>query len=181
MSLAEMTEPTASVDTASVPTRRRHLGLRAALIMVAIVEALDGLSDFPTLFGDMSEIPGPGLGGFLIKAYIATHLPLALATLVFAAIGRVRYAIIALGAVVAMTWLNTMPSVVLHGLDFDSGFSALQTTAQIIAFPLMAACAIALAARNERLGLATALVGIPTLFNVFAVIAFAISVSLHGF
>jgi hypothetical protein len=181
MTMAEMTEPAAAADTANPPRRERHLGLRVLLIIVAIIETSDGLSNFPTLFGDMSQIPGPGIGGFLIKAHIATHLPLALAALVFAAIGRVRYAIIALGAVVAMTWLNYMPSVVLHGLEFDSGFSALQTTAQIIAFPLMAACAIALAARGRQLGLATALVGIPTLFNLFAVIAFAVSVSLHGF
>ena len=179
MTMAEMTEPTTTGDTS--PTRPRHLGLRIVLIIIAIVEVFGGLSDFPTLFGDMSEIPGPGIGGFLIKAYIATHLPLALAALIFAVIGRVRYAIIALGAVVAMTWLNYMPSVVLHGLEFNSGFVALQTTAQIIAFPLMAACAIALAARNEQLGAATALVCIPTLFNVFGVIAFAVSVSLHGF
>ena len=36
----------------------------------------------------------------------------------FAAIGRVRYAIIALAAIVFMTWLNYMPSVVRHGFDF---------------------------------------------------------------
>jgi hypothetical protein len=76
--------------------------------------------------------------------------------------------------------LNYMPSVVLHGLDF-AGLSAFQTPLQIIAFPLMAACAIALAARSERLGLATMLVSIPTLFNIAAVIAFAISVLLYGF
>jgi hypothetical protein len=180
MTMAEMTELTAVAATPA-PTRRRHLGLRVVLIIIAIIEALDALSSVSILFGDMSQIPGPGLGGFLIKAHIATHLPLALAALVFAAIGRVRHAIIALGAVVAMTWLNYTPSVVLHGLQFDSGFSALQTTAQIIAFPLMAACAIALAARDRRFGLATALVGIPTLFNVLGVIAFAIGVSLYGF
>jgi hypothetical protein len=181
MTSAGITQPGASIEATAVPTRRRHRGLRVVLIIVAILEALDALSSVSILFGDMSEIPGPGLGGFLIKAHIATHLPLSLAALVFAAIGRVRYAIIALGAVVAMTWLNTMPSVVLHGLEFSSGFAALQTTAQIIAFPLMAACAIALAARDQRLGLATALVGIPTLLNVFGIIAFAIGVSLYGF
>jgi hypothetical protein len=178
MTVVETIEPTAAAAPVPAP---RHLGLRVVLITIAIVEAFDGLSDFPTLFGDMSEIPGPGFGGLLIKAHIATHLPLALAALVFAAIGRVRQAIIALGAVVAMTWLNYMPSVVLHGLEFNSGFAALQTAAQIITFPLMAACAIALAARDRRLGLATALVAIPTLVNVFGVIAFAIGVSLHGF
>jgi hypothetical protein len=181
MTSAGTTQPGVSIEATAVSTRRHHLGLRVVLIIVAIVEAFDALSSFPILFDDMSQIPGPGLGGAIIKAHIASHLPLALAALLFAAIGRVRYAIIALGAVVAMTWLNNIPSVVLHGLEFDSGFAALQTTAQIIAFPLMAACAIALAARDRRLGLATELVSIPTLFNVFGVIAFAIGVGLHGF
>ena len=86
----------------------------------------------------------------------------------------------ALGAVVLMTWLNTMPSVVSHGLEFG-GVAAFQTPAQIIAFPLMAACGIAMAARKKRLGVATALVGIPSFMGVLGVIAFAIGVAIHGF
>lgn len=165
-------------DSAPAP---RHLGLRTVLIIAALLEAFDGLSSVSILFGDMSEIPGPGFGGFLIKAHIATHPVLALAALLFAIIGRVRHAIIALGAVVIMTWLNYMPSVVLHGFGFDNAYSTLHGTAQIIAFPLMAACAIAYAARNQRLGIATALVSLPTLFHLFGVLAFAISVMLYGF
>ena len=135
----------------------------------------------PILFGDMSEIPGPGFGGFLIKAHIASHAPLALAALVFAAIGNLRYAFIALGAVVMMTWLNYMPSVVLHGLEFGGLYSTLQGPAQIIAFPLMGACGIACAARNQRLAVATALVSIPTFFFMLGVVAFAIGIAIHGF
>ena len=60
----------------------------------------------------------------------------------------------------------SMPSVVLHGLAFGSSYTALQDPAQIIAFPLMAACAIAYAARGQRPGISAALVSIPTLFNV---------------
>ena len=176
MSAAEMNDP---VPVQQMPTAR-HPGLRVVLIIAAVFEAFDALSSVSILFGDMSEIPGPGFGGFLIKAHIATHPVLALAALLFAAIGRVRYAIIALGAVVAMTWLNYMPSVVGHGLEFK-GTGAFETPAQIVAFPLMAACAIAYAARGQRLGLATALVSIPTFFNLFGVIAFAIGVGLHGF
>jgi hypothetical protein len=89
------------------------------------------------LFGDMSEIPGPGLGGEIIKAYVVSHPLLALAALTLATIGRLRYAVMALGALVLMNWLNYMPSVVRHGLDFG-GLAALQTPVQIIAFPLMA-------------------------------------------
>jgi hypothetical protein len=173
--------PGQAADTNLSPPAPRHLGLRTVLFIAALFEAYQALPDVPMLFGDMSEIPGPGFGGFLIKAYMATHAPLALAALVFAAIGNVRYAIIALGAVVIMTWLNWMPSVVRHGLKFGSLYSSVEETAQIIGFPLMAACGIAYAARNRRLGIATALVSLPTFWFWLGVIAFAIGVSIHGF
>lgn len=177
----KMSSATTLNDAAPAPSRAPRLfGLYLLLILIAAIEAFDGLSHAPTLFGDMSEIPGPGLGGAIIKAYLASHPVLALAALAFATMGRLRYAIMALGALVLMNWLNYMPSVVRHGLDFN-GISTLQTPVQIIAFPLMGACAIALAARGRRLGLAALLVSIPTLFGVLAVIAFAINVFLHGF
>ena len=176
-----MTSATTVNDEDPAPVRApRLLGLYLLLILIAAIEAFDGLSHVPTLFGDMSEIPGPGIGGAIIKAYIAVHPLLALAALALATIGRLRYAIMALGALVLMNWLNYMPSVVRHGLDFK-GLSAFETPMQIIAFPLMGACAIALAARSQRLGLATLLVGIPTLYGVMAVVAFGIGVFLHGF
>jgi hypothetical protein len=157
----------------------RLLGLYLLLIIIAAIESFDGLSNASILFGDMSQIPGPGVGGAIIKAHIASHPVLALAALGFATIGRLRYAIIALGALVLMTWLNFMPSVVRHGLD--NGISAFETPVRIIVFPLMGACAIALAARNQRLGLAAVLVSIPTLYSVAAVIAFGIGIFLYGF
>src|SRR4029079_1511012 len=158
----------------------RLLGLYLLLIIIAAVESFDGLSNASILFGDMSQIPGPGVGGTIIKAYIASHPLLALAALGFATVGRLRYAIMALGALALMTWLNFMPSVVRHGLDFR-GVSAFETPVRIIAFPLMGACAIALAARGQRLGLATLLVSIPTLYGVLAVIAFGIGIMIYGF
>ncbi len=170
-----------TVPDAAAPIRPpRLLGLYLLLIIVAAIEAFDGLSHAPMLFGDMSRIPGPGIGGAIIKAYVASHPVLALAALAFATVGWLRYAVMVLGVLVLMNWLNYMPSVVLHGLDFD-GASAFQTPLQIIAFPLMGASAIVLAARGQRLGLATMLVSIPTLFNVAAVIAFGVGVFLYGF
>jgi hypothetical protein len=53
---------------------------------------------------------------------------------VFATVGRLRYAIMALGVLVLLTWLNFMPSVVRHGFDFR-GVSAFETPVRIIAFP----------------------------------------------
>jgi hypothetical protein len=168
---------------ADIPTplpTPRLLGVRALLITVALLELADGLPNWIGMFTDMSAIPGPDLARAIIQAHIAAHPVLALAALLFAAIGRVRYAIIALGAVVIMTWLNYMPSVLLWGLDF-AGVGAFQTPAQVFAFPLLAASAILLAARNRRLKLAAVLVSIPTLFNLFGLIAFAIGIAIHGF
>ena len=177
----EMSSATTLPDAAAVPIRApRLLGLYLLLIIIAAIESFDGLSHAPMLFGDMAEIPGPGLGGAIIKAYIAVHPLLALAALAFATIGRLRYAIMALGALVLMNWLNDMPSVVRHGLDFR-GVSAFQTPVQIVAYPVMGACAIALATRSQRLGLAALLVSVPTLFGVLAVLAFGIGVFLYGF
>jgi hypothetical protein len=170
---------TASALADPAPAAPRRLGLRVVLVIAALLESFDALSSVSTLFGDMSEIPGPGFGGFLIKAHIASHPVLALAVLVFAAVGRVRYAIIALAAIVFMTWLNYMPSVVLHGLEFRG--VAFETPVRIIAFPLMAACALALAARNQRLRLATALASIPTFYSLIGLIIFAVGVSIYGF
>ena len=176
-----MTSATTVNDAPPAPARApRLLGLYLLLIIIAAIEAFDGLSHLPTLFGDISEIPGPGVGGAIIKAHIASHPLLALAALVFATVGRLRYAIMALGVLVLLTWLNFMPSVVRHGFDFR-GVSAFETPVRIIAFPLMGACAIALAARGQRLGLATLLVSIPTLYSVCAVIAFGIGIMIYGF
>ena len=176
-----MNSATTLPDAAPAPIRApRLLGLYLMLIIVAAIEAFEGLSHTPMLFGDISEIPGPGIGGAIIKTYIASHPVLALAALGLATVGRLRYAIMALGALVLMNWLNDMPSVVRHGLDFR-GVSAFETPVRIIAFPLMAACAIAYAARNRRLGIATALASIPTFWFWGGVIAFAISVSIYGF
>lgn len=171
--------PVTAEDAAPAPAPRR-LGLRAVLITLALIEAALGLSDAPALFGDMSHL-GSGIGAGLIKAHLAAHPVLAIAAIVFAAIGQVRHAIIALGTIIIMTWLNDMPSVVAHGFEFRSAFSSVETVARIIAFPLIAACAIAYAAHDEHLGRATFLVAVPTLFNVVLLVGFAVGVMVYGF
>jgi hypothetical protein len=54
-----------------------------------------------------------------------------------------------------------------------------QTSTHIFVFPLIGA--IAYAARGERLGLATLLVSIPILSNLFNALAFLIGVMIYGF
>ncbi len=169
-----------TADTIAPAPAPRLIGLRIVLIFLAVIEAYFGFSDMPALFGDMSHIPG-GLGGGLVKAHLAAHPVLATAALVFAAMGRVSHAIIALGTVIIMTWLSDMPSIVARGFEIRSTFSFVETTARIIGFPLIAACAIAYAAHNEHLGRATSLVAIPTLFNIVLLVGFIVSVVKYGF
>jgi hypothetical protein len=114
--MAETTEPTSLPPGRHTrvprPTPDRPAPRAAA---IALVELIDGMSNAPVLPGDMSEVPDPGIGGAIIKMPLAAHPVLALSALMFAAIGYVRHPILAL--VILMTWLNYMPSVVLHGFD----------------------------------------------------------------
>ena len=68
------------------------------LIIAGLFESFFALPKVFILFDDMSDMP-TGLGGFLFKAHIATHLPLALAVLALAIKGRLRHAIVALAAI----------------------------------------------------------------------------------
>lgn len=167
-------------DPAPPRPELQMMGLRSVLIVLALVEAWLGFSDAPVLFGDTSHI-GSGIGSGLVKAHLAAHPVLAIAAIAFASLGYVRHAIIALGTIIIMAWLSDMPSVIAHGLEFKSAFSAMETTAKVIAFPLIAACAIAYAAHNEHLGRATLLVAVPTLFIVVLLAGFAVGVMIYGF
>ena len=168
-----------TLENAATALPPRRWGLRLVLIALAIIEVWIGLSDVTALFGDTAI--GSGLGGLLVKTHLAAHPVLAVVALVSAGIGRIRIAIVALGAAILLAWLNDMPSVVSHGLEFKSTFSAVETIARIVAFPLIAACAIADAARGEHLGRATLLVAAPTLFNMVLLVGFFVSVMIHGF
>ncbi|MBR1269282.1 hypothetical protein JQ629_17340 [Bradyrhizobium sp. AUGA SZCCT0222] len=157
-----------------VPPAAGLSGLRIALIIIAVLELLDGLSMAWTVFGD----PNYTVRG-ISAAASAIHPLLGLTALLFAANERVRPAIVALGVVIIVTWLKYIPTVVSSGMDL-TGIGAIWSPAQIIAFPLLAVGAIGFAVCNRRLGLATALVSFPTLFNVAAFIAFAVGIAIRG-
>ena len=159
--LAEMTEPLAPAAPAP-----RRIGLRLALAGLALPELFDATMG-AWLVGDLSGLSA------IVKLNQTLHPVLALSALVFAALGHVRHAILALGAGVILAWLTLIPAVGGHGYVFSG---LLPNSAQTIAFPLIGVCAIALAARGERLGLATLLVGIPILSNLFNELAFLIGV-----
>jgi hypothetical protein len=153
------------------------------LIAAAALEFLGGVRDFPILFGNLSEVPGPGLGGGIIAAKIALQPILGLAALVCAWTGRLRQSLLAMAAIILMTWLNFLPSVTLHGLDLrgKDAFISLHMILQVVLAPFLATAVAALVIRNRITPTAIALAILPTVVGVLGVIAFAVSVAIYGF
>ena len=169
MTTIEMIEP-----LAPSPTAPRQTGLRLALAALALVELTSGIAIQILLNGDMS-----GLGA-IVKLNMVAPPVLALAALVFALTGRLGRAIPALGAIVLLGWLKFM-ALIPDGFDYGNLFVNLDNATHAFLFPLLGVCAMALAVRGERLGIATMLVGIPTLVNLFNALAFLIGVTIYGF
>jgi len=152
---------------------------RLILLIAAAIEFLTGLSDLPILFGNLSEVPGPGIGGAIIVAKIALTPLIAFAALFFTIRGRILYAILAMAAGTLLTWVSFLPSVAINGLEM-AGMAAVATTYLIFLVPLLALVAIVLALRGRRTP-AIILAVLPTFVGVAATIAFAIAVAIYGF
>ncbi len=167
-------------DTAAeAPPKAALRWPRLILLVAAAIEFLTGLSDLPILFGNLSEVPGPGIGGAIIVAKIALTPLIAFAALFFTIRGRMLYAILAMAADVLLMWVSFLPSVAINGLEM-AGMAAVATTYLIFLVPLLALAGIVLALRG-RLAPAIALVVLPTFLGVAATIAFAIGVAIYGF
>lgn len=142
-----------------------------ALILVAGFETWDGWSSQP-------DINAAGNVFFLARAY--SQPMLGLAALIFALTGRIRHAIVALAAIVMLRWLS--PALLEpSNWKMVNFFSAQETIMQFVLVPVAALAAGSLAMRNHRLGLATALVCLPALYNLVLLAGFFIGVMLYGF
>jgi hypothetical protein len=148
---------------------------RVILLIVAAFESWTGLSSLPFL----SERVGGDFGDWVVTVSVALTAAFASAALFFCVTDRLRYALTSIAAVVVLNWVNMLPSVVLHGLDFN-GFGIVSDLGFIL-YPVLAVTAVVLARTNERLLPASVLVSIPTLVNVAGIVAFGISVALYGF
>ena len=108
-----------------------------ALLAAAAFEFLTGLADLPILFGDISQVPGPGIGGAIIVAKIALMPIVALAALFFTVRGRMLYAILTMVAVMLLTWVSFLPSVAINGLEIE-GVAGAVTIYEVFVVPLIA-------------------------------------------
>lgn len=157
-------------------------GLRAYLIVIAVVEALEGLFKVPILFSGDPEIPGPGWGGWAVTSELALTLPFALAALLFLRRHDFRRAVPFIAGIGLLRWISLLPSLVNHPADFPgTGFYGLFLVAQVMVFPLLMLMAMALCWKNERLPLAGLIATVPTIANWLGVAAFAVSVAIYGF
>jgi len=168
--------------TATAEAPSRHRRIRIALIVIAAIESLGALRDIPAIFYDFN--PTTPIGKFAQALGSVDHVlavPLTLAALYFAIASRLRLAIAALAIRILVTWLCDLPSIAIHGIEWSLTFGGIQVAGYQLGAPLIALAALYLARRNERLGLATLLVALPTIFFWLGVLAFAISVMIYGF
>ena len=168
--------------TATVDAPSRHGRIRIALIVIAAIESIGALLNIPAIFYDFN--PATPLGKFaqaLGSVDYVLAVPLTLAALYFGFASRLRLAIAAIAIRILVTWLCDLPSIGIHGIEWSLTFGGIQVAGYQIGAPLIALAALYLARRNERLGVATLLVALPTIFFWLGVLAFAISVMIYGF
>lgn len=145
--------------------------MSAALAAVAGFETWDGWSSLPDIRAAENVLSA-------VRAY--SQPMLGFVALVFALTGRVHHAIVALAAIVMLRWMS--PALLEpSNWKMVGFFSAQETIMQFMVIPIAALAAGSFAARNRRLGLATALVCLPALYNLALLAGFFISVLLYGF
>jgi hypothetical protein len=168
--------------TATVDAPSRHRRIRIALIVIAAIESLGALYNIPAIFYDFNPTtPLLKFAQTLGSVDQVLAVPLALAGLYFAFAWRLRLAIAAIAIRILVSWLCDLPSIAIHGIEWSLTFGGLEVAGYQIGAPLVALAALYLARRNERHGLATLLVALPTILFWLGVLAFAIGVMIHGF
>lgn len=159
------------------------------LFLAALLELFEGLGALPILAGDLNEIPGPGLGGNIIIASIILKPAAAAAALFFLVRSKLSWALVSMAFVILAGWINYLPSIQLHGIDFidASGapvgdwFTTAMLAWQIFLAPALALAVASLALAEKRLPLASVLAVLPTAFRLLSVVVFGIGVAIYGF
>lgn len=166
-------------ETASPPMSRwTRFGLSAVLALLALYETWDAYMFFDNI--GLSQT-GDGLRGVLTKIHVLTHPVFAVAALLFALAGRVRWAVVAMAGVVLGRWLWHLPGP-NGSLASKDLYVLLQPTIMLLVVPLVCTvAALVLAKSNQLLGLATLLVSVPVIYSNYEMALFAIAVTIFGF
>ena len=139
-------------------------------MFVAALEFLEALSRVPNIFTDYHHDTGP-----LQFLQTLTIIRLALApviagaALVYAALGKIRHAILALAALMLVVWLlDAVPDVAIRGVTLSPGYGGLESFAHGFVFPAAAPTARTLTYRDRHIPLvplAGLLASLTTLLN----------------
>src|SRR5512142_2023692 len=128
-----------------------HRWLRVVLVLVAALEFLDALSGVQNIFTDYHH-----LTAFLRFAQTLTSIRLALApviagaALIYAALGNIRRAILALAALEITTWLlEDVWSIPIHGLELSADYGGMLAFFHHFVFPAAALAGAALAFKDR--------------------------------
>lgn len=160
----------------ALPTEMAPRWPRILLIAAAAVELVSNLPYVAVLFGDTSQM----VGATMVKIALAPLV--AFAALFFAVRGSVAHALLALAALILLTWASFVPAFRLNPPTLENGALGLAFAGyQLVLAPLIAAVVVVLALSGKRPALATLLAVLPTLLGVLAVAAFAINIAIYGF
>jgi hypothetical protein len=162
-----------------------HYWLRIGLMVVAALELMDALASLTTIFTDTHPATELlRLAQTLLDVKLALAPLAASAALVFAVLGWLRPAVLALAAFAFMGWaLDDVWSIVIHGFGFrpDQYYGTVDAFAHEVIFPLGALVGAGLALHGRHLAWAGLFASLPPLFNWTNVLLFAVSVIMHGF
>src|SRR5215510_10106553 len=143
-----------SIDTA-IAAHTSYRWARVSLVLIAAIELLDALSSVQGIFTEYHhETALLRFAQGINSIKLALSPLLAGAALVLAARGNLRYAIFALAALTLAGWLlDSLPTILIHGFK-PLNFGGIEEFVFYLIMPLIAAAAILLAAKRQRLGLA---------------------------
>jgi hypothetical protein len=170
-----------TTSDASVPAAGAPLGLRIFLIVLAAIETLSALSDFPVLFDPPKASPGFETAQAVTNLYLMVHPLLAIVALVLASMGRLRHAIMVLAVMLLANWLSNMPGAFIHGLEWGPGLFNKLPAAKYFGYPVIGVVAFIFAWKNKQLWLAALLTAVPLIAQIVGVLGFAIGVTIYGF
>jgi hypothetical protein len=170
---------TTIADTDAAPS---HRWLRVLLVLIAALEFLEALADVQNIFIDRHhETALLRFAQGLTSIQLALSPLLAGAALIFAALGNIRYAVLALAALTLTAWvLGALPTIAIHGMSFSLDYSSFEGIVLFIVAPLVTVAA-AFSFKDKRLSLAALLVSLPFLFKWIVLALFIITVFMYGF
>jgi hypothetical protein len=159
--------------------------LHCLLIVVALLEGVKAILDLPLiidrpnlLYGPWGVMPATLAGMILAKLNVISHPLLVIAALMFTLSGKLREALIALGAITVISWLSILPVMLQDEMTlraFWTGWWAIQwSIAQMFVFPALVGIAIALAVLTSRTMLSAVLIAIPTIYDTYDMAYFVI-------